>query len=271
MVVRRNGTAVGRDQPAPRWGWFAAFAVVAIGWTWAALGVAWLSGAAADEAPTVWLRLVAGVGPLVGAFVLLRRDPAVPDQAAFWRRVVTIRAVGARWWIVVVVASGGPGAVVWLFGRREFDAASSGAIAAVVAFAVAASVAEEPGWRGYGLDQLRNRPWAAVMVIAACWMVWHLPLYAIDGTFQHDEVGMGTTFFWLLQAALVPQTMLMIWILGRTGWTISTAVVFHALVNVSGEVFAYTTHQQAARLGLWVVLALCTFVPVAVRSPVDRR
>jgi hypothetical protein len=92
-------------------------------------------------------------------------------------------------------------------------------------------------------------------VIAAAWAGWHLPLYAIEGTFQHDEVGFATGLFWIFMSALLPQTILMVWILEHTRPSILPAVVFHALTNISGEVLAFSTTQQAVRLAVWAVLA----------------
>jgi membrane protease YdiL (CAAX protease family) len=79
-----------------------------------------------------------------------------------------------------------------------------------VAFALAASFAEEPGWRGYALDRLGRRPWRAAVVISSVWAIWHLPLYAISGTFQHDDVGFATALFWIIRASFLPQTILMV-------------------------------------------------------------
>jgi uncharacterized protein len=228
---------------------------LAIGWTWAVLGVALLSGASATEPPTSWLRLVAGVGPILAAAVLLKRWSPAEERHRFWRRVVDFRHVNLGWWTIVVVAAAGPGVVAWaLTGDRAFDVTGVGAIGGVVAFALAAAFVEEPGWRGYALDRLRRWPLRAAAVITVGWAVWHFPLYAIQGTFQHD-VGFGTTFFWILQVSFLPQTMLMIWILEHTRPSILPAVAFHALVNISGELLAYTTGQQTLRLALWSVAA----------------
>jgi hypothetical protein len=249
--------------------WYSALALT---WSWAALGFAWLSGASATEPPTSWLRLIAGIGPVLATAILLRSSASHAWRRSFWRRVIDFRAVGPRWWAVIVATAAGPGVIVCVAaGQREFDVSGVGAVAGVIAFAAAASFAEEPGWRGYALDGLGDRRWRAVAVISIVWAIWHLPLYAIDGTFQHDDVGFGTTFFWIIQTGFLPQTMLMIWILGQTRPSILPAVVFHALVNVSGEIFEYTTAQQAARLGVWFVLAGGAVLAWATSTPAAQR
>jgi membrane protease YdiL (CAAX protease family) len=219
------------------------------------LAIGWLSGTSANEPPVSWLRLVAGIGPIVAVAFLLHVEVSVNDRRRFWRRVVDYRPVRARWWLITALAAAGPGVAAWaLSGSHESDGSSVGAVVSVVVFAAAASFAEEPGWRGYALDRLSDRPVRAAILISIGWAVWHLPLYAIEGTFQHG-VGFGTGLFWKIQLALLPQTVLMIWILGSTAPSILPAVAFHALVNISGELLEYSTGQQAIRLAIWSIAA----------------
>ena len=244
---------------------------LAIGWTWTTLGIALLSGGSATEPPTNWLRLVAGTGPILAAAVLLRRRATSEERRRFWHRVIDRRHVSLRWWVVTVLAAAGPGVVVWaLTGDRGFGATGAGAIGGAVAFALVAGFAEEPGWRGYALDGLWHRPLLAALAIWVGWAIWHLPLYAIEGTFQYD-VGFGTTFFWIIQLALLPQTVLMMWILQHTRPSILPAVVFHALVNISGELLEYTTGQQSLRLIVWSVAAGAVAIHWLRRSPSAER
>jgi hypothetical protein len=136
------------------------FLLLTYAWSCSLLGAAWVA-----EGPAVLvLRLLAGLGPALAAALLLRRTVAVSAQRAFWRRVVDARSVD-------------PGGGSWsssrLRGRRlswrEWDWRASGAtgrsagssgwrpsgLLGIVAFALAAGLPEEPGWRGYLLDRLR--------------------------------------------------------------------------------------------------------------------
>jgi uncharacterized protein len=268
------------------------FVLLTYAWSWSLLGAAWVA-----EGPAVlMLRLLAGLGPALAAALLLRRTVEVSVQRAFWRRVVDARSVGPRWWLVVTVASAGPAVAVAGLGLAGMggDRALGGlarpevvGLLGIVAFALAAGLAEEPGWRGYLLDGLRagndgppdrhdgppapeDAPGRRALlrasgVIAVVWAAWHLPLYAIEGTFQHD-VGLGTPLYWVMTGALLPQTVLMVWVLERTSWSILPAVVFHALVNVSGELVWSSLGGEVLRLLLWTVPA--TVVVVAwVRRP----
>jgi membrane protease YdiL (CAAX protease family) len=229
---------------------------VAFAWTWGFLGIARLSGSSATESPTNWLRLLAGLGPIVATGLLLRKTDTREERVRFWRRIIDIRSVKPRWWVIAAGAAAGPAVIVWSVGaHRAFDPSGAAAVVGIVGFAAAASFAEEPAWRGYALDRLRSHRPTAALVIATAWAAWHLPLYAIEGTFQHDEVGLGTALFWIFMTALLPQTILMIWVLDHTRPSILPAIVLHALTNISGEVFTLTTGQQAARLTVWALLA----------------
>lgn len=136
------------------------FLLLTYAWSWSLLGAASVA-----EGPAVLvLRLLAGLGPALAAALLLRRTVAVSAQRAFWRRVVDARSVDPRWWLVVIVASAGPAAVVAGMGLAGIggDRALGGlerleavGLLGLVAFALAAGLAEEPGWRGYLLDGLR--------------------------------------------------------------------------------------------------------------------
>ncbi|HSK56023.1 MAG TPA: hypothetical protein VK908_12260 [Jiangellales bacterium] len=136
------------------------FLLLTYAWSWSLLGAAWVA-----EGPAVLVpRLLAGLGPALAAALLLRRTVAVSAQRAFWRRVVDARSVDPRWWLVVIVASAGPAVVVagrdWrASGATGRSAGSRGwrpsGLLGIVAFALAAGLAEEPGWRGYLLDRLR--------------------------------------------------------------------------------------------------------------------
>jgi membrane protease YdiL (CAAX protease family) len=126
-----------------------------------------------------------------------------------------------------------------------------------VAFALAAVAAEEPGWRGVALPWLRRRsgPLLASVVLAVVWAVWHLPLYAVTGSYQHDEVGFGSSLFWAYSAGFLPQTVLITRLVEASRGSVATAMVFHAAVNVSGEVVALTGPAQWLRVGLWGIAA----------------
>jgi GNAT superfamily N-acetyltransferase len=104
-------------------------------------------------------------------------------------------------------------------------------------FALAAGLAEEPGWRGVAHDGLAGRAGLvrATLSLGIVWSVWHLPLYLLEGTYQHG-MGLGTADFWLSMAARVPLAVLLVWLVVGTRGAVVAAVAAHALGNAVGEV-----------------------------------
>lgn len=64
---------------------------------------------------------------------------------------------------------------------------------------------EELGWRGYALDGLQARMNAlfASLILGVVWSLWHLPLFFIKGTWQAEQVGLGTQRFWLFMLIVI--------------------------------------------------------------------
>ena len=49
-------------------------------------------------------------------------------------------------------------------------------------------LSEEIGWRGYALERLQTR-WNALtssLIVGLVWALWHLPLFMMVGTSQHE-------------------------------------------------------------------------------------
>lgn len=68
---------------------------------------------------------------------------------------------------------------------------------------------EELSWRGLGLPLLRGShgALASTLVLAGVWVVWHLPLFWLEGSYQF-ELGILTPDFWLYMAAAFATTFL---------------------------------------------------------------
>jgi uncharacterized protein len=57
----------------------------------------------------------------------------------------------------------------------------------VLGFALAAGLVEEPGWRGAASDAWQSKagPMAAAVGNGLLLGLWHLPLYFVEGSYQH--------------------------------------------------------------------------------------
>lgn len=235
------------------------------GWSWLWWLAAGLTGTAVTEPPAAWMFLVGGLGPVLVAVFLVFRHYGVQDRRDFWSRLWETRRVGLRWWAIIVAASVGPTIVGWaLTSGGDFTiGVSTGAAASVgmatwLVFVGGAAIAEEPGWRGYGLDTLLRRHSLPVTsaLLGVAWATWHVPQFFLEGTYQHDELGIGTGFFWMFLLAILAQTFLYVWIVTSTSGSILAAVVFHALANLAGEIFDPGAMGQLLALLLWMAVAV---------------
>lgn len=237
------------------------YVVVTFAWTWSA----WWSAAVFSQLPGLLLFATGGLGPLVGAvWTVRRRDRAY--RRAFARRLWDPRGIPAPWWLALVAVAAGPALLGASVARAVGAAATAptytvGAVAGVIAFALAAGLVEEPGWRGAALDiwQVRARPVWAALGIGALWALWHLPLYFVEGTYQHG-LGLGSTRFWLTNLVLVGLAVLYVWLANGTGGSILIVVLAHASFNVAGELVPRSTTGDVLA---FVTVAVATVAVIA--------
>jgi uncharacterized protein len=192
------------------------------------------------------LFLTGGLGPLVGAAWIVRHG----DQAyrgAFLRRLWDPRPIPARWWLALVAVAVGPAALGTIVAGAAGAATTRpdlgiGHVGGVVAFALAAGFVEEPGWRGAAADawQSRTRPVVAATGIGGCWVLWHLPLYFVEGSYQHG-LGVGSLRFWLTNLVLLQLAVLYTWLANGAGGSILVAILAHAGTNAAGELIPRST------------------------------
>ncbi|WP_255196878.1 CPBP family intramembrane glutamic endopeptidase [Halorarius litoreus] len=198
------------------------------------------------------------------AFVYLVYDER--GRSDFWNRVRNPRRVGLRWLVVILLVPfgvgvlagvvdlllGGPGPS-WGEGVTQFGV-NPLAILPALFFATLPPILEELGWRGYALDrlQLKVSALSASLILGVVWALWHLPLFFIEGSFQHDAVGFATTGFWLVMTGIVVLSVAFTWIYNNTERSILGIIVLHGWVNFTAEVIVV---PDPAYYGLWFVLA----------------
>ncbi|MFC4544053.1 CPBP family intramembrane glutamic endopeptidase [Halosolutus amylolyticus] len=258
LSIGNTALAVGNP-----WVFFAVtFAITWFFWLSAiALGVSFTSAAG------LVLLLAGLVGPGIAGigFVYLVYDER--GRTDFWDRIKQVRRIGVRWGLVIllvplavtIVAAvvdtllGGPGAT-WGEGVREFDA-NPLAILPALFFATLPPLLEELGWRGYALDRLQLT-WSALgasLILGVVWSVWHLPLFFIDGTYQHDTVGFGTPGFWLFTIGIVPLSVAFTWVYNHTSRSTLGIILLHGWVNFVSETIEVT---DAVYYLQWALLAV---------------
>jgi uncharacterized protein len=240
------------------------FFALTFAWTWSL----WWTVAAFPRLPGPWpflLFLTGGLGPLVGAAWVVRHGGRA-YRGAFLRRLWDPHRIPLRWWLALVAVAAGP-AVLGAIVAEVAGAAVTvpdlglGHVGGVVAFALAAGLVEEPGWRGAASDawQVRTRPVWAALGIGGCWVLWHLPLYFVEGSYQHG-LGFGSLRFWLTNLVLLQLAVLYTWLANGAGGSILVAILAHAGTNALGELVPRSTLGDVLA---FVVVAAATAAVIA--------
>lgn len=241
------------------------YLVVALGGTWIFWLAAIVLGVSFDSAMGLVLLLVGLAVPGVTGilFVYLVYDER--GRTDFWNRVIQVRRFGLRWLFVILLVPlgvsvlagvidlllGGTGPV-WGEGVTEFGV-NPLAIVPALFFATLPPILEELGWRGYALDRLQLK-WSALsasVVLGVVWAIWHLPLFFIEGSYQHESVGYGTTEFWLFMAGIVALSPVFTWIFNNTERSILGIIILHGWVNFTAEIIVV---PEIIYYPLWFVL-----------------
>lgn len=251
-------------------GWL--FFVLTFGWTWAF----WIPAAAlrleSDQPPVSILVALGGIGPTVAALSLLYASREGRDRRDYWRRVVGWRRIKARWYAVTLLAvplvialaalldvlTGGTG---WcLEPRYQTSLLSIMPLAAFTLFF--GPLPEELGWRGYALDSLQERYGALVssLILGILWTAWHTPLFFVQGSYR-SGLAAGSVAFWCFLSDKTLQWVFMTWIYNNTERSTLSAVLFHFMVNFTGELLVLSQRTLIFQLVVWIlVTAAVTFL-----------
>ena len=127
------------------------------------------------------------------------------------------------------------------------------AIALLVLFLVSA-LGEESGWSGYLIDPLQER-WGALtasIVLGFVWAAWHLvPLLQVGRA-------PGWIAWWSL--GTVATRVLHTWLYNNTGKSIFGAILFHAMTNLSWQLFPNNGSHYDPRITALIVTAVAALV-----------
>ena len=232
-------------------------------------GLAILKDLSMESAGGLVLVLLAGAGPMVTgiAFTYLTRDKA--GQRDYWKRIIDFKRIPFKWYLVIFLfvpalnslaalldrMTGGSGAT---WGESALNLLTDPAsIIFSILFASMIPFIEELGWRGYVLDRLQEKrsALASSLILGVVWSVWHLPMFFVRDSYQ-ASLGIGTPAFWLFLFGIVPLTFALTWIYNNTGRSTLAVILFHSMVNFTGELIALSARADTISIGLWFVVAI---------------
>jgi membrane protease YdiL (CAAX protease family) len=229
---------------------------VAISWVpWAVLG---LTHTSIGSGVGFVVFAVAASGPSLAALIMfLSGSRRLPRRVRFvWWLPIAGILLGAAPAVVAAVCTNfrDLGAIPE---HATATIASVGGVFGALAYTlISGPISEEFGWRGFLQPRLLEflSPMRATFLIAACWGAWHVPLFFLAGTGQHElGVLQGCLFF----VDLVPLSYLMLLASERLGGGVWVAIAIHAAWNLS-EALMPSPSQVAS-----VVETLAFFVMAA--------
>jgi CAAX amino terminal protease family. len=117
---------------------------------------------------------------------------------------------------------------------------------------------EELGWSGYGIDSLRSKfnTLHSTILFAILWSIWHLPLFFIKGYYHYDLLQENIIYAINFFISVVPMTIITNWIYYSNNRSMITAMVFHAIVVVSSEMFLITNSTKCIETIVLIALSI---------------
>ena len=238
-------------------------------WTWLFWGVAIVTGATVETAAGGIPMLLGVIGPMVTgiAFTYLTRDKE--GRRDYWKRVIDFKRIPGKWYLVIFlfvpvlnvlaalvdVITGGAGAT---WGEAALNVLTNpSSIVLSILFSTLIPFIEELGWRGYVLDRLQEKRNALTssLILGVVWSTWHLPLFFVVGTYQAG-LGVGTLAFWLFIFGVLPLSLPFTWIYNNTNRSTLAVILFHSMINFTGEVIALSEQAETYSIVLWFVAAI---------------
>ena len=77
----------------------------------------------------------------------------------------------------------------------------------------------------------------------------------MEDTYQAG-LGVGTLEFWLFMIGIVPLSFAFTWVYNNTNRSILAVILFHGMVNFTGELFDITERANTISIVLWAVAAI---------------
>jgi membrane protease YdiL (CAAX protease family) len=119
-----------------------------------------------------------------------------------------------------------------------------------------AAIGEELGWSGYAIDPLQDRFGAlgGALVLGVVWAVWHfIPLLSANRS-------LGWIVWWSL--GTVSLRVIITWLYNNTGRSVFIAVIFHAMFNVTWQLFPINGSYYDPRVTSLITAVVAVFIVI---------
>jgi membrane protease YdiL (CAAX protease family) len=227
-----------------------------LGWTY----LFWVPAAIISTQLPDWsgvflLHLLGGIGPLIASAIVVAKTG---KWKQFGARIVNVKGFCPVFWLLIlaplviaVIASVISNGEI----RISEQFAASGLVYAI-SLLFFGPIPEEVGWRGVLFDEFARQSITKAQVITACiWLIWHLPLFFVVGSYQHG-VGFGSVGFIWWCIGLILQSIIMGVLYLLTNRSIASAILFHYFVNLAGEMIEKNDRFEWISLLLYGLFAI---------------
>ncbi len=194
---------------------------------------------------------------------------------------ILIWRVGLQWWAVALFFTVLPSvAALYLFrllGGPPVDWSGLQPLYTVVPMfillTIAAGVGEEFGWRGFLLPRLqaRHNALASSLIIGVMWAIWHIPLFFVEGTFQHTLQSQGGLLpaVFAFSVFVTASSIWFTWVFNNTRGSVLLAAVMHGASNAWGGYIDVYRGYFGGVLTFGAVSVLVTILIVLLVGPRD--
>ncbi len=208
------------------------FAVLTFAVAWVSWGIILVSNQfgylAYGTAPMMLFYAIGGLSPAIVAITLLLRSRQSTVKALF-KRVFDFKQPPILYFIVICVAALMK-IVPLLLGKAVQTAPFYMAIL-LIPYDMVGGGLEEVGWRFIFQPRLEKRMPVVLagLLTSLVWALWHLPLFWMEGTHQHNYSFLVFTI-WVIGLAFFLAALY------RVSKSVWLCILFHTLTNAIGEV-----------------------------------
>lgn len=153
------------------------------------------------------------------------------------RRLIQFR-LGWRWYLltflIVIAGMAGQLTINRLLGNTFNGNLFLTQLSSFLPLLILGPLSEEIGWRGYALPRLQTR-WNALtssVIVGVIWGLWHLPLFMMVGTSQHE---LGIPFIGFL-VGMSANSLFYTLLYNNTQHSLWSAILFHWLYTYATQV-----------------------------------
>jgi membrane protease YdiL (CAAX protease family) len=238
-------------------------------WSWGLCGILILKDMSGAPALSFLILILAMIGPGVTGILFIYLTRSKKEIREYWTRIIDVKRLALPW---VAIAMGLPfilqvmaGVIDGLTGGIGLRWGESAAafianpVNQLLTLCIISLVPffEELGWRGYAQDLLQEKRSAlsASLILGCVWSLWHLPASFIPKTYQAG-LGIGTLEFWLHFGGIIVLSVVISWIYINTNRSILVMAVFHAMINLSGELLELSKMGETVYTFCWVSAAI---------------